>query len=160
MENLQAKLRGSDASSQGGGGDGDAAQPGSDGGDAQPETLVLRAQLLSAGRERHKESNELKEKHEEALAASREEIHSLKAEVERRSQEVGEMKQKVQQANRENVEMMDTWKVREISHIHREITNTTGHKFGVTLKRKKLRNVLIFKVNALFNSMKITLNES
>ncbi|XP_056297457.1 CAP-Gly domain-containing linker protein 2 isoform X4 [Pseudoliparis swirei] len=112
MENLQAKLRGSDASSQGGGGDGDAAQPGSDGGDAQPETLVLRAQLLSAGRERHKESSELKEKHEEALAASREEIHSLKTEVERRSQEVGEMKQKVQQANRENVEMMDTWKVK------------------------------------------------
>ncbi|XP_068592682.1 CAP-Gly domain-containing linker protein 2 isoform X3 [Cebidichthys violaceus] len=107
MENLQTKLRGSDAGSQGAG-DGDAA-PGSE---AQPETLVLRAQLVSAGREHSKESSELKEKYEAALAASRQEVDSLKAEVEKRSREVSEMKQKVQQATKENVEMMDTWKVK------------------------------------------------
>ncbi|XP_037323858.2 CAP-Gly domain-containing linker protein 2 isoform X1 [Pungitius pungitius] len=86
MENLQAKLRGADASSQGGGGE------------ARPETPAP-------------ESGELEEKkYEAALAASRQEVDSVKAELEKRSQEVGEMKQKVQQATKENVEMMDTWK--------------------------------------------------
>ncbi|XP_031729939.1 CAP-Gly domain-containing linker protein 2 isoform X2 [Anarrhichthys ocellatus] len=107
MENLQTKLRGSDPNSQGAD-DGDAAP----GPEAHPETLVLRAQLVSAGREHSKESSELKEKYEAALAASRQERDSLKAEVEKRSQEVSEMKQKVQQATKENVEMMDTWKVK------------------------------------------------
>ncbi|KAM6911235.1 CAP-Gly domain-containing linker protein 2 [Lycodopsis pacificus] len=104
MENLQTKLRGSDPSSQGA----DAAP----GPEAHPETLVLRAQLASAGREHSKESSELKEKYEAALAASRQEVDSLKAEVEKRSQEVSEIKQKVQQATKEHVEMMDTWKVK------------------------------------------------
>ncbi|KAK9536968.1 hypothetical protein VZT92_006708 [Zoarces viviparus] len=107
MENLQTKLRGSDPSSQGA--DDGAAAPGPE---AHPETLVLRAQLASAGREHSKESSELKEKYEAALAASRQEIDSLKAEVEKRSHEVSEMKQKVQQAAKEHVEMMDTWKVK------------------------------------------------
>ncbi|XP_034745628.1 CAP-Gly domain-containing linker protein 2 isoform X5 [Etheostoma cragini] len=107
MENLQAKLRGSETSSQQTADSEDA--PGSD---AQPEALALRTQLLLAGREHHKESSELKEKYKAALAASQQEIDSLKTVVEDKSQEVSRMKQKVQQANKENMEMMDTWKVK------------------------------------------------
>ena len=106
IENLQAKLRGSDTSSQQAN-DSDAA-PGTD---TQPETAVLREQLASAGRERYRESSELKEKYETALEASQQEIDSLKALVDSKSQEVCEMKQKVQLATKENMEMMDTWKV-------------------------------------------------
>uniref|UniRef100_A0A1A8P317 CAP-GLY domain containing linker protein 2 n=1 Tax=Nothobranchius rachovii TaxID=451742 RepID=A0A1A8P317_9TELE len=99
-EELQAQLRRADASSQ----------PAGDG--AQPETLLLREQLLSAGRELHQESSELKEKHENALASSRQEISSLRAVVEKQNLEISEMKQKVQQATKENVEMMDSWKAK------------------------------------------------
>ncbi|XP_071061549.1 CAP-Gly domain-containing linker protein 2-like [Pseudochaenichthys georgianus] len=55
MANLQVKLRGSEEE------DGGEA-PGS-----EPETLVLRVQLASAGREHNKESSELREKHEAEL---------------------------------------------------------------------------------------------
>uniref|UniRef100_A0A1A7X5W8 CAP-GLY domain containing linker protein 2 n=2 Tax=Iconisemion striatum TaxID=60296 RepID=A0A1A7X5W8_9TELE len=98
-EELQAQLRRADATSQ-------------PAGDAQPETLLLREQLLSAGREHHKESSELKEKYESALASSQQEISSLRALVEKQNLEIIEMKQKVQQANKENVEMMDSWKAK------------------------------------------------
>uniref|UniRef100_A0A1A8IL04 CAP-GLY domain containing linker protein 2 n=1 Tax=Nothobranchius kuhntae TaxID=321403 RepID=A0A1A8IL04_NOTKU len=99
-EELQAQLRRADASSQPAG----VA--------AQPETLLLQEQLLSAGRELHQESSELKEKHENALASSRQEISSLRAVVEKQNLEISEMKQKVQQATKENVEMMDSWKAK------------------------------------------------
>uniref|UniRef100_A0A1A7YAM0 CAP-GLY domain containing linker protein 2 n=1 Tax=Iconisemion striatum TaxID=60296 RepID=A0A1A7YAM0_9TELE len=98
-EELQAQLRRADATSQ-------------PAGDAQPETLLLREQLLSAGREHHKESSELKEKYESALASSQQEISSLRALVEKQNLEIIEMKQKVQQANKENVVMMDSWKAK------------------------------------------------
>ncbi|XP_029304577.1 CAP-Gly domain-containing linker protein 2 isoform X2 [Cottoperca gobio] len=104
MENLQVKLRGSDSSSQ--------QADDTPGSDAQPETLVLRAQLVSVGREHSKESSELKDKYETALAASQQDIASLKVELDSKSQEVSEVKQKVQDANKENMEMMDTWKVK------------------------------------------------
>lgn len=107
ITNLQVQLKGADASWQKVDRV-DAAQ----GSDAQPETLLLREQLLSAGREHYKESSELREKYETALAASQQEIDSLKAVVEKQNVEINEMKQKVQQATKENVEMMDTWKVR------------------------------------------------
>uniref|UniRef100_A0A3Q0RZ97 CAP-Gly domain containing linker protein 2 n=1 Tax=Amphilophus citrinellus TaxID=61819 RepID=A0A3Q0RZ97_AMPCI len=107
IENLQAQLKGADASLQKAD-HGDAAQ----GSDTQPETLLLREQLLSAGREHYKESSELREKYETALAASQQEVDSLKAVVEKQNLEITEMKQKVQQATKENVEMMDTWKAK------------------------------------------------
>lgn len=106
IASLQVQLRGSDSSSQQAN-DSDAA-PGSD---TKPETLLLREQLLSAGREHYKESSELKEKYETALSASQQEVDSLKAVVDKQNQEISEMKQKVQQATKENMEMMDTWKV-------------------------------------------------
>ncbi|KAM4727121.1 CAP-Gly domain-containing linker protein 2 isoform 2-T2 [Anableps anableps] len=102
IKDLQGQLRRVDASSQ-------EEAPGAD---AQPETLLLREQLLTAGREHHKESSELKEKYEMALAASQQEVDSLRTVVEKQSAEIGEMKQKVQQATKENMEMMDSWKAK------------------------------------------------
>lgn len=84
IQNLQARLSG------GGGGGG--------GGDAPPD-----AQEESA-----RESVGVSEV---VLAASRQEVESLKATVDSKNQEISEMKQKIQQASKENVEMMDTWKV-------------------------------------------------
>ena len=96
IKNLQGQLRGSDVSSQGG----------RDGSDAQPEMSVPQEELTSAG---HDPSTT--KKYEMALAASQQEVDSLKAVVDSKSQEISEMKQKVQQAAQENMEMMDTWKV-------------------------------------------------
>uniref|UniRef100_A0A8C4NQ56 CAP-Gly domain-containing protein n=1 Tax=Dicentrarchus labrax TaxID=13489 RepID=A0A8C4NQ56_DICLA len=107
IENLQAQLRGSDRSSQQA--NNSEAAPGSD---TQQETLLLREQLVSAGREHYKENSELKEKYETAIAASQQEVDALKAVVDNKNQEIGEMKQKVQQATKENMEMMDTWKAK------------------------------------------------
>ncbi|XP_035522421.1 CAP-Gly domain-containing linker protein 2 isoform X4 [Morone saxatilis] len=107
IENLQAQLRGSDTSSQQA--NNSEAAPGSD---TQQETLLLREQLVSAGREHYKENSELKEKYETAIAASQQEVDALKAVVDNKNQEIGEMKQKVQQATKENMEMMDTWKAK------------------------------------------------
>ena len=93
----------------------DATDDHGDHGDGQQDGVlpeaVLREQLLSAGRERLKESSELKLRHEEALAAGRQEAESLRALVERQNQEILQLKEKVQQAARENMEMMDSWKV-------------------------------------------------
>ncbi|KAJ3588737.1 hypothetical protein NHX12_009591, partial [Muraenolepis orangiensis] len=101
-----------DSGTAGDGQDGqDEGQESQAGPGAQPEA-VLREQLLSAGRERLKETGELRHKHEAALAAGRQETEALRALVERQNQDIGELKQKVQQANRENVEMMDSWKVK------------------------------------------------
>lgn len=102
IKELQGQLRRVDASSQ---------QEHSEDG-TQPETLHLREQLLTAGREHHKESSELKEKYEAALAASQLEINTLRAVVEKQSVEISDMKQKIQQATKENVEMMDSWKAK------------------------------------------------
>ncbi|XP_054902565.1 CAP-Gly domain-containing linker protein 2 isoform X2 [Poeciliopsis prolifica] len=102
IKDLQVQLRRVDVSSQ-------QEVPGTD---AKPETVLLREQLLTVGREHHKESSELKEKYETALAASQQEVESLRTVVEKQSAEIGEMKQKVQQATRENVEMMDSWKTK------------------------------------------------
>ncbi|XP_056140476.1 CAP-Gly domain-containing linker protein 2 isoform X2 [Lampris incognitus] len=105
IENLQAQLRGTQSGSQQTSIDDGTAEPGT-----QQETLLLRQQLLSAGREHYKESSELKEKYEDALAVSQQQIDTLKAVVEKQNQEISELKQKVQQATKENMEMMDSWK--------------------------------------------------
>ncbi|KAM9788725.1 CAP-Gly domain-containing linker protein 2 [Neosynchiropus ocellatus] len=78
----------------------------------QPETAALQERLLSAGREHQRENSELREKYEATLAAGRQETEALKSQVEKQNQELNEMKLKVQQAARENVEMMDTWKAK------------------------------------------------
>ncbi|XP_055733067.1 CAP-Gly domain-containing linker protein 2-like isoform X5 [Salvelinus fontinalis] len=101
IEELQVRLR--DAAK-----DGDSTQ----GPVAQSETILLREQLLTAGREHHKESSQLREKYEAAVATGQEETDKLKATVDKQSQEIIELKQRVQQATTENMEMMDNWKVK------------------------------------------------
>ncbi|RXN33062.1 CAP-Gly domain-containing linker 2-like isoform X1 [Labeo rohita] len=104
VEELQARLqRGSSG-------------PGTDAGDSGPgissETLVLREQLLSAGRERREESSQLRERYEASLSSSQKEVERLKTTTERQSQEISDLKQRLQQATRENMEMMDSWKAK------------------------------------------------
>ncbi|XP_016346062.1 CAP-Gly domain-containing linker protein 2 [Sinocyclocheilus anshuiensis] len=90
--------------------------PGTDAGDSGPgmnsETLVLREQLLSAGRERREESSQLRERYEASLSSSQKEVERLKATTERQGQEISDLKQRLQQATRENMEMMDSWKAK------------------------------------------------
>ncbi|XP_067113219.1 CAP-Gly domain-containing linker protein 2 isoform X1 [Osmerus mordax] len=104
---LQGRLSGPGSGSPRPSEDGEAKPPGS-----HPDTLLLREQLLTAGREHHKESSELREKFEAALEAGRQEADRLRATVEKQSQEISDLKQRVQQATKENMEMMDNWKVK------------------------------------------------
>lgn len=69
------------------------------------------AQSESVSREPMKESGELGEQQKTALAASQREVASLKVTVESKNQEISEMKLKIQQVSKENMEMMDMWKV-------------------------------------------------
>lgn len=90
--------------------------PGTDAGDSgsgiSSETLILREQLLSAGRERREESSLLRERYEASLSSSQKEVERLNATTERQGQEISDLKQRLQQATRENMEMMDSWKTK------------------------------------------------
>lgn len=113
IENLQARLRESDMSSQQA--------------DIQLETPVLHEQPVI-------DSAHLKEKYETALTSSQQEVDSLKAVVGSKNQEIIEMKQKVQQATKENMEMMDSWKVScfillsQYSKVYVKMANMTAHQ--------------------------------
>ncbi|XP_054857908.1 CAP-Gly domain-containing linker protein 2 [Eublepharis macularius] len=76
----------------------------------QSEALRLRDQLLSANKEHQKESIQLKEKYEKTLKKHQQEVEKLKALNEKYSQEIVDLKQKVQQATNENMGLMDNWK--------------------------------------------------
>lgn len=49
---------------------------------------------------------------EETLASCRQEVDSLRAALDSKNQEISDLKQKVHQATKENMDMMDTWKVK------------------------------------------------
>ncbi|KAG7250293.1 hypothetical protein CRUP_001559, partial [Coryphaenoides rupestris] len=71
----------------------------------QPDAVPREQQqqlLTTADRERLRESAELQQRHAVALAAGRQEADALRAQAERQSQEIGELKQRLQQATREN----------------------------------------------------------
>ncbi|XP_007421247.1 CAP-Gly domain-containing linker protein 2 isoform X1 [Python bivittatus] len=76
----------------------------------QTEALRLRDQLFSATKEHQKESIQLKEKYERTLKKHQQEVEKLKALNEKYSQEIVDLKQKVQQATNENMGLMDNWK--------------------------------------------------
>nr|XP_021332329.1 CAP-Gly domain-containing linker protein 2 isoform X1 [Danio rerio]XP_684289.2 CAP-Gly domain-containing linker protein 2 isoform X1 [Danio rerio] len=104
VEELQVRFqRGSSGSAT----DAEDGEPG-----ITSETLVLREQLLSVGRERREESSQLRERYEASLSTSQKEIERLKAITERQGQEISDLKQRLQQATRENMEMMDSWKAK------------------------------------------------
>lgn len=93
IQSLTAQLRGSDASSQRAG-NGEAA-------------LGSEGQTQETG---------VRETSESALASYRQELDSLKVVVDSKNQEIYDLKLKVQQATKENMEMMDTWKVKDRHH--------------------------------------------
>ncbi|KAM3856713.1 CAP-Gly domain-containing linker protein 2 isoform 2-T3 [Vipera latastei] len=76
----------------------------------QTETFRLRDQLFSANKEHQKESIQLKEKYERTLKKHQQEVEKLKTLNEKYSQEIVDLKQKVQQATNENMGLMDNWK--------------------------------------------------
>lgn len=76
----------------------------------QTEALRLRNQLLLANKEQQKENVQLKEKYERTCKKHQQEIEKLKALNEKYSQEIVDLKHKVQQATNENMGLMDNWK--------------------------------------------------
>ncbi|KAM3933802.1 CAP-Gly domain-containing linker protein 2 isoform 1-T2 [Leptodactylus fuscus] len=76
----------------------------------QTEALRLRDQLLSASREHQKESSQQRDKYEEKMKRYQQEIEKLKTSNEKHVQEIGELKKKLEQATKENIGMMDSWK--------------------------------------------------
>lgn len=76
------------------------------------DAVLLREQLLSAGREHREENSQLRERYETALSGSQREVEHLKTTVERQAQEIADLRQRLQQATRENMEMMDGWKTK------------------------------------------------
>uniref|UniRef100_A0AAY4DFI1 CAP-Gly domain-containing protein n=1 Tax=Denticeps clupeoides TaxID=299321 RepID=A0AAY4DFI1_9TELE len=95
VEELQARLQSG------------AEEPGED-----TEAVLLRGRLLWAGREHREESSQLREHYEAALSTSRQEAERLKATTERQAEDISKLRLRLQQATRENMEMMDTWKVK------------------------------------------------
>lgn len=78
------------------------------------EIQELQAQLGRRAEDGHVFADgQPEEEHAAALRASRQEAETLKAVVEKQNLEISEMKLKVQQATKENVEMMESWKVLE-----------------------------------------------
>lgn len=88
IEDLQAKVRGSNGTSSNG--------------------EVVHGQL--DGQALQEAAN--RETGEEALASCRQEVDSLRATLDCKNQEISDLKQKVQQSTKENMDMMDTWKVK------------------------------------------------
>ncbi|XP_075888079.1 CAP-Gly domain-containing linker protein 2 isoform X2 [Nelusetta ayraudi] len=88
IEGLQARVRGPNGTSSNG-----EVVPG------QPEGQALQ----EAGD---------RETGEAALASCRQEVDSLRAALDSKNQEISDLKQKVQQATKENMEMMDAWKAK------------------------------------------------
>lgn len=76
----------------------------------QTEALRLRDQLLSASKEHQKESSQQRDKYEEKMKRYQQEIEKLKAGNEKHVLEIGELKKKLEQATKENIGMMDSWK--------------------------------------------------
>lgn len=88
IEGLQAKVRGTEGTSSNG--------------EVAPDQLEGQA-LQEEG---HRETGET------ALTSCRQEVDSLKATLENKNQEISDLKHKVQQATKENMEMMDAWKAK------------------------------------------------
>ncbi|KAI1903718.1 hypothetical protein AGOR_G00030110 [Albula goreensis] len=101
IEELQVRLKSPNVGS---------VEEGDAGAGLHSEALILREQLLTAGREHHKESSQLRERYEADLSVARREAERLQATADKQAQEVSDLKQKLQQATRENMEMMDNWK--------------------------------------------------
>ncbi|XP_027034500.2 CAP-Gly domain-containing linker protein 2 isoform X1 [Tachysurus fulvidraco] len=97
VDELQARLRRASSSVEGG----DVI--------SSSEAVVLRERLEYARRE---ENSQLRERYEAMLSTSRQETERFKATTERQTTEIAKLRQRLQQATRENMEMMDSWKAK------------------------------------------------
>lgn len=102
IQSLTAQLRGSDASSQRAG--------------------IGEAASGSGGQPQAQETGD-RDASESALASCRQELDSLKVVVDSKNQEICDLKLKVQQATKENMEMMDAWKVTDRHHRPSEVVS-------------------------------------
>ncbi|KAG8587434.1 hypothetical protein GDO81_005660 [Engystomops pustulosus] len=76
----------------------------------QTEALRLRDQLLSASKEHQKESSQQRDKYEEQMKRYQQDIEKLKTVNEKHVQEIADLKKRLEQATKENIGMMDSWK--------------------------------------------------
>ncbi|XP_064208228.1 CAP-Gly domain-containing linker protein 2 isoform X4 [Anguilla rostrata] len=115
------------------------------------EAFLLREQLLTAGREHHRESSQLREKHGAELSAAKRDAERLQASVSKQARQISELKQRLQQATRENMEMMDSWKSKldTLVHVHQRSLEdlkasltTDGTKDGQDKDLVELRTAL------------------
>ncbi|KAM6970050.1 CAP-Gly domain-containing linker protein 2 [Aplochiton taeniatus] len=141
VSDLQARLHGPGSDSQdanggggvgGVGGVGDAAAVDAPGSGTPTEMVLLREQLRSAVREHHKESSELRERKEAELSALQQETDLLKATVDKQSRDIVDLRQRLQQATKENMEMMDNWKVKLDSLVSNHQRSLTDLKASMT----------------------------
>ncbi|XP_075446091.1 CAP-Gly domain-containing linker protein 2 isoform X2 [Ascaphus truei] len=76
----------------------------------QTEALRLRDQLLSASKEHQKESSQQRDKYEKNMKKYQQEIEKLKGMNEKHVHDIADLKKKLEQATKENIGMMDSWK--------------------------------------------------
>ncbi|XP_078535562.1 CAP-Gly domain-containing linker protein 2 isoform X3 [Lissotriton helveticus] len=76
----------------------------------QTEALRLRDQLLSVSKDHQSEVVQQREKYENTLKKQQQDLDKLRATNEKYTQEITELKKKLEQATTENMGMMDNWK--------------------------------------------------
>ncbi|XP_028662959.1 CAP-Gly domain-containing linker protein 2 isoform X1 [Erpetoichthys calabaricus] len=119
------------------------------------ETFLLREQLLAADREHHKESSQLKEKYETALNSQQQDIDKFKAITEKQAQEIQDLKQKLQQATKENMEMMDNWKSKLDSLVTDHQKSLEDLKLSLTSDGTGFQHKEVVELKASLESLKM-----
>ncbi|MBN3289276.1 CLIP2 protein, partial [Polypterus senegalus] len=119
------------------------------------ETFLLREQLLAADREHHKVSSQLKEKYETALSSQQQDIDKFKAITEKQAQEIQDLKQKLQQATKENMEMMDNWKSKLDSLVTDHQKSLEDLKLSLTSDGTGSQHKEVVELKASLESLKM-----
>ncbi|XP_033906780.1 CAP-Gly domain-containing linker protein 2 isoform X5 [Acipenser ruthenus] len=119
------------------------------------EAFLLREQLLTASRERHKESSELREKYEAALSSQQRDVNRLKTTMEKQAQEILNLKHKLQQANKENMGMMDSWKSKLDSLVTDHHRSVEDLKLALTSDGTGIQPKEVVELKASLESLKM-----
>ncbi|XP_041092512.1 CAP-Gly domain-containing linker protein 2 isoform X3 [Polyodon spathula] len=119
------------------------------------EAFLLREQLLTAGRERHKENSELREKYEAALSSQQRDVNRLKTMTEKQAQEILDLKHKLQQANKENMGMMDSWKSKLDSLVTDHHKSVEELKLALTSDGTGIQPKEVVELKASLESLKM-----
>ncbi|MGH0138106.1 UNVERIFIED_CONTAM: hypothetical protein FKN15_001421 [Acipenser sinensis] len=119
------------------------------------EAFLLREQLLTVSRERHKESSELREKYEAALSSQQRDVNRLKTTMEKQAQEILDLKHKLQQANKENMGMMDSWKSKLDSLVTDHHRSVEDLKLALTSDGTGIQPKEVVELKASLESLKM-----